>query len=268
MQISRFRSIWISDIHLGFKDCKAQFLVDFLESTHSEFLYIVGDFIDVWSLHKGGRWPAAHSRVLQAILDKSIQGTRVIYLPGNHDEVARDYIGLTLGGIEITRELIHQTADGRRFLVTHGDEYEGMVRCGSRLTSLCGDSIYDLALFLNRWTYLIRQRLRFPYWSFANYLKKHVSQAADYIARFENTIAHEAARRGLDGVICGHIHKADIMEIDGVLYCNDGDWVESCTAMVEHPDGSLEILHWADEVAVVLQEQRPLTALANTAGAD
>ena len=188
---------------------------------------------------------------MKLILAKARAGTRVIYVPGNHDEVARDYFGLRVGDIAIVPEAIHVTADGRRFLVTHGDECDSAVRCGGPLLHGLGDGAYDLLLFLNRWYNRWRRRWNHPYWSLANFLKQRIGGAAAYIARFEAAAAHEAARRGLDGVICGHIHHAALRELNGVLYGNDGDWVESCTALVEYPDGTLEILRWSHQQAVV-----------------
>ena len=172
-------------------------------------------------------------------------------MPGNHDEVVRDYLGLRVGDIEIAPETIHVTADGRRFLVTHGDECDSAVRCGGPLLNCLGDWAYELLLFLNRWYNRWRRRWSHPYWSLASFLKQRIGRAAAYIARFEAAAAHEAARRGLDGVICGHIHHAALRDLNGVLYCNDGDWVESCTALVERPDGALEILRWTHQQAVV-----------------
>lgn len=249
MQPHRFRSIWISDVHLGFKDCKTEFLLDFLETTDCEQIYLVGDLIDFWSLRKGGRWSMEHGRVLKALLAKVKDGMRVVYVPGNHDEVVRDYLGLLVGGVEILPECEHRTADGRRFLVTHGDELDNAVKCGGWLTGVFGDWMYDALLFANRWTNRIRRRLNYPYWSLANFLKLRISQATAYITRFEAAAAREARHRGFDGIICGHIHKAELTEIDGIWYANDGDWVESCTALVEHLDGRLEILHWVEETA-------------------
>ncbi|MCP5451864.1 MAG: UDP-2,3-diacylglucosamine diphosphatase [Candidatus Competibacter sp.] len=249
MQPYRYRAVWLSDVHLGFKDCKVQFLLDFLEVVECERLYLVGDLIDFWSLRKGGRWPAGHGRVLKSLLAKAKQGVRVIYIPGNHDEVARDYLGLLVGGVELVAEYEHHTADGRRFLVTHGDELDSAVKCGGWLTGMFGDWMYDVLLFANRWTNRLRRRLNYPYWSLANFLKPRIGQAAAYIARFEAAAAREARHRGFDGVICGHIHQAALRDIGGVCYANDGDWIESCTALVEHRDGRLEVLHWVDETA-------------------
>ena len=262
MQPYHFRSIWVSDVHLGFKDCKAEFLLDFLETTNCEQLYLVGDLIDFWNLRQGGRWPTAHGHVIKTILGKAKQGARVVYIPGNHDEVARDYLGLRVGGIEILPECEHRTADGRRFLVTHGDELDSAVKCGGWLVSVFGDWMYDALLFANRWTNRIRRRLNYPYWSLANFLKLRIGQAAAYITRFEAAAAREARHRGFDGIICGHIHKAELTEIEGTWYANDGDWVESCTALVEHADGRLEVLYWAAELAQrrVRSIQQPVAA--------
>ncbi len=252
MTPNRFRTLWISDVHLGFKECKAEFLLDFLRQHECEQLYLVGDLIDFWSLRKGGRWPAAHGEVLKAIVAKARAGVRVRYVPGNHDEVARDYLGLCVAGIEIVPDAVHATADGRRLLVMHGDECDGAVRCGGPLLNSLGDWAYDLLLFVNRWYNRWRRRWNHPYWSLANFLKQRIGRAASYIDRFEDAAAREAARRGLDGVICGHIHQAGLRELHGVLYANDGDWVESCTALAEQHDGSLCLLRWTHEHALVI----------------
>ena len=223
--------------------------------TASEQIYLVGDLIDFWNLQKGGRWSAAHGEVLKALLAKVRAGVRVLYIPGNHDEVARDYLGLRIGGVEIVPEAVHVTADGRRFLVMHGDQCDSAVCCSGPLLHCLGDWAYDLLLFANRWYNRWRRRWNHPYWSLASFLKQRIGQAAAYIARFETAAAHEAARRGLDGVICGHIHHAALRNINGVLYCNDGDWVESCTALVERPNGDLEILRWNHQQAVVVTRE-------------
>jgi len=255
MSTLRFRSIWISDVHLGVKNCKANFLLDFLESTACENLYLVGDIVDFWHMPRGKRWPDAHNQVLQALLEKANLGTRVVYIPGNHDELARNYTGLFFGGVEILPQHIHETADGRRLLIVHGDSFDSAVKCG-RLLEWVGDWGYGFLLFVNHLINFMRHRFNYPYWSLANFLKQKIGTVANYIVRFEQAAAHEAARRGLDGIICGHIHKPALTNINGVLYCNDGDWVESCTALVEHMDGQLEIIHWADKTIVMLQERR------------
>ncbi len=242
-RIRRHRSIFISDIHLGTRGCKAELLLDFLAHNDCHVLYLVGDIVDGWRLKDNWFWPETHSAVLRAVLDKVRDGTKVIFIPGNHDEAFRDYCGVTLAGVELAGEAVHQTADGRRLLVTHGDHFDGIVRYARWLAKL-GDGAYHLALHLNDGFNAVRRRLGLPYWSLSAYLKGKVKDAASFIANFEEAVAREARERGLDGVVCGHIHRAEIRHIDGILYCNDGDWVESCTAMTEDARGRLEIVHW------------------------
>lgn len=266
----KYKTIWISDIHLGYKDCRADFLINFLESTESETLFIVGDLFDIWSLKKHFFWPTEHQNVVKAILEKAQQGTRVIYIPGNHDEINRDLVGNEILGVEIHQNYVHTTADGRKFLLCHGDEFDFVVR-HSRFTKLVGDIGYDLLLFLNRWCNRLRRLTRQPYWSLATYIKNRIKNARKAIEVFEAAAAAEAKRRGLDGIICGHIHQPEIRKIDGVLYCNDGDWVESCTAMTEDQNGWLEILHWGDVRQSVKLDQEtdllphPITKLPKAA---
>ena len=243
--VNRYRSIWISDIHLGTRGCKAEFLLDFLKHSESDFLYLVGDIIDCWRLRRSWYWHQSHNDVVQKLLRKARKGTQVIYVPGNHDEPLRDYAEMQFGGVTLLEETIHVTADGRRFLVLHGDKFDGIVKY-ARWLAILGDRAYNLLLAVNHWYNLWRRRFGYPYWSLSAYLKRRVKDAVRYIDDFESAVAEEARRRGVDGVICGHIHKAEIRRFDSVLYCNDGDWVESCTALVEHPDGRLEILDWAD----------------------
>jgi len=239
----RYRTIWISDIHLGTRGCKADDLLDFLKNTESDTLYLVGDIVDGWRLKRSWYWPQAHNDVVQKVLRKARKGTRVIFVPGNHDEFARDYHGLLFGDIEVATTFMHETADGRRLLVLHGDAFDGVVKHAKWLAHL-GDGAYTLALSLNHWFNVIRRSMGFPYWSLSAYLKHKVKNAVQYIANFEETMADEARRNDADGVVCGHIHHAEMRELDGILYCNDGDWVESCTALVEDFDGTLDIVHW------------------------
>ena len=241
---ARYRTIWISDIHLGTRGCKADLLLEFLKHTESDTLYLVGDIVDGWRLKRSWYWHQSHNDVVQKLLRKARKGTTVIYVPGNHDEALRDYTELQFGGVTVQMEAIHQTADGRRFLVTHGDHFDGIVTCAKWL-ALLGDAAYGFALNLNTWFNHLRRRMGLPYWSLSAYLKHKVKNAVEFISDYEHAIAEEARRRHVDGVVCGHIHHAEIRDIDGILYCNDGDWVESCTALVEHFDGQLEILHWA-----------------------
>jgi UDP-2,3-diacylglucosamine pyrophosphatase LpxH len=241
----RYRAIWLSDVHLGTRGCKAAFLLDFLRHTDSEFLYLVGDIVDGWRLRRSWFWNQLHNDVVQKLLRKARKGTQVVYVPGNHDEMLRDYLDLHFGGIFVTGETMHETADGRRLLILHGDAFDGVVRY-ARWLAFLGDRAYSVALFVNHWFNKARLALGYPYWSLSAFLKHKVKNAVNYIGDFEKAVAAEAKRRGAHGVVCGHIHKAEMREIDGILYCNDGDWVESCTALVEDHSGQLEIVHWAE----------------------
>ncbi len=243
----RYRSIFISDTHLGFRGARADFLLDFLRSTESTYLYLVGDIVDVWEMQrKRLYWPAAHNEVLKEIMAKAASGTQVIYIPGNHDELLRQYDGTVIQEVRVHRETIHETADGRRLLVLHGDQFDTVVQC-SPLLAMVGNRAYDWLLRANHWVNWLRRALGFPYWSLAQYLKHRVKNAVQYISRFEEAVALEARRRGVDGLVCGHIHRAEITDIDGVLYTNCGDWVESCTALTEAADGSLNLVQWTDQ---------------------
>ncbi len=239
----RFRAVFISDVHLGTPGCQADALLDFLRHHTSEHLYLVGDIIDGWQLRRRWFWPQAHNDVVQKILRSARKGTRVVYVPGNHDEFARQFAGHPFGGIELVEEAVHVTADGRRLWVVHGDYFDGVIQCAKWLAYV-GDSLYEFTLKLNRHLNSLRARLGLPYWSLSAYLKLKVKKAVNFISDFETAVAQEARRRGLQGVVCGHIHHAEMREIDGILYCNDGDWVESLTALVEHHDGRLEIVRW------------------------
>jgi UDP-2,3-diacylglucosamine pyrophosphatase LpxH len=241
----RCRSVFISDVHLGTRGCQAELLLDFIACISCERLYLVGDIIDGWKLRSGWWWPQAHNDVVQKLLRLARKGVEVIYIPGNHDEVVRDFCGVHFGGVIVARDAVHEMADGRRFLVTHGDEFDGVVR-NARWLAFLGDWAYRGVLMLNTLLNLWRRRLGFGYWSFSAYLKVKVKNALAFIENFELAVAEEARRRGVDGVICGHIHKAEIRQIGPITYANDGDWVESCTALVEHLDGRLEILRWAN----------------------
>jgi UDP-2,3-diacylglucosamine pyrophosphatase LpxH len=249
----RFRSVFISDIHLGFKGCSAGFLLDFLRRVETDNLYLVGDIIDLWSLQRTFFWPQAHNDVIRTILGKAKHGTRVVYIPGNHDRLFRDYDGWVFGNVEVRRDAIHTTADGRRFLLLHGDEFDSVIRASPLLESL-GNRAYAAVLRLNRYVNAARRRFGYPYWSLAAFLKHRVKNAVSYVANFERAVAFEARRRGVDGMICGHIHRAEISEIEGIAYCNDGDWVESCTTLVEDYRGRLSLLRWTETVEVLIGE--------------
>jgi len=247
-QPARHRAIFLSDIHLGTRGCQAEILLDFLKRNESEYLYLVGDIVDGWRLKRWWYWPQSHNDVVQKIMRKARKGTNVVYIPGNHDEAARQYCQLTFGDVRVQEEAIHEAPDGRKLLVIHGDQFDGIVRY-ARWLAILGDWAYATALRVNTLFNWGRRKLGLPYWSLSAFLKHKVKNAVQFIADYENAVASEARRRGVDGVICGHIHHAEIRTIDGILYCNDGDWVESCTALVEDFDGRLRIVHWADEMA-------------------
>ncbi len=241
-----YRAVFISDVHLGTRGARADFLADFLRRTRCDQLYLVGDIIDGWRLRKSWYWDADHDEVLRQILSKARAGTEVTYIPGNHDEMFRAWLpmGLEIADVKLRREAVHVTADGRRLLVIHGDEFDSVVRY-ARFLALLGDSAYTGALVANRWFNAVRRKLGYPYWSLSAWLKRQVKEAVKAIDRFEVALANEARQRGFDGVVCGHIHQAEMRAVNGVEYYNDGDWVESCTALVEHDDGRLELVDWA-----------------------
>jgi UDP-2,3-diacylglucosamine pyrophosphatase LpxH len=241
--MKHYRAIWISDVHLGTPGCQAKFLLDFLKHNESDTLYLVGDIIDGWRLKKSIYWPQSHNDVVQKILRKARKGTEVVYVPGNHDESVRQFLGLSFGEIKVVPEAIHTTADGRKLWITHGDLFDGVMQYAKWLAYV-GDNLYSLILYFNRYLNLLRIRMGMQYWSLSQYLKHQVKNAVSYIADFEMIMAREARLRGCQGVVCGHIHKAEIRMIDNLLYCNDGDWVESLTALVETHEGELKIVHW------------------------
>ena len=256
----RYRTIWISDIHLGTRGCNAAMLIDFLDHTDSETMYLVGDIVDGWRLKKRFHWPASHNDVVWRLLKRAKRGTRMIFIPGNHDEMFRQFAGLQFGGIAIRRKALHSTADGRRLLVLHGDEFDAVTMAQPWLAHV-GDHAYTALMLVNRAFNAVRRRLGLPYWSLSRHAKAKVKNAVAFISRFEEVVAKAAGGRGVDGVVCGHIHTAELRRIGEVDYCNDGDWVESCTALVEHFDGRMEILNWAEEVAA-RDHKQPLALAA------
>lgn len=243
----RFRTIWISDTHLGTPGCQAERLLEFLRTTESEKLYLVGDIIDGWQLKRQWYWNQSHNNLVQLVLKKAKKGTSVYFIPGNHDEAMRQFIGLDFGGIRIRDEMVHVTAAGKRMLVLHGDRFDGVIACAKWLAYI-GDSLYTGILKLNQTFNSWRARAGLPYWSLSQYLKLKVKNAVSYISSFEEALAEEARKMNLDGVICGHIHKPEIRDIGGVTYCNDGDWVESLSALVEEPCGQLRLVTWHEIV--------------------
>jgi UDP-2,3-diacylglucosamine pyrophosphatase LpxH len=256
-----FRAIFISDIHLGTPGCQAEALLEFLRTHSSDTLYLVGDIIDGWQLRRRWYWPQAHNDVVQKLLRRARKGCRVVFVPGNHDEFARGFIGHSFGGIEVLKETVHTTAQGLKLWVIHGDHFDGVIQLAKWLAYL-GDNLYELTLKLNRYLNHLRAKFGLPYWSLSAYLKLKVKKAVNFISDFEVAVATQAAKHGFQGVVCGHIHHAEIREINGILYCNDGDWVESLTAMVEHMDGRLEILSF-DEVNQIRLSSHKQAALVS-----
>lgn len=257
----KLRAVFISDAHLGTRGCQAEMLAAFLRAHEAETIYLVGDMIDGWRLKRGWHWPASHNEVARLLLDRSRKGTKLVYLPGNHDEFLRDHDGADFGGIAIRETAVHEALDGSRLLVIHGDQFDVVVR-HSRWLALLGDWAYTTALGINTYLNLVRRRLGFPYWSLSAWAKLKVKNAVSFIGRFEEALAREARERGVDGVVCGHIHHAAIHDDFGLRYMNCGDWVESCTALAEHTDGRWEIIRWAERGQVAEPAARPTLRIA------
>ena len=241
----RFRALFLSDVHLGTRGCQAERLLDFLRWHEADTIYLVGDIVDGWALRSSWYWPQPHNDVVQKLLRQARKGVRIVYVPGNHDEFLRGYYGTHFGGVEVVEHIIHESADRRRFLVIHGDIFD-LVVMQARWLALLGDKAYDFAIAANRIFNGARRRLGFPYWSLSQWAKLKVKNAVNYIGAFEKTLAAEAARHRVDGVICGHIHHAVMHDDFGLRYVNCGDWVESCTAVAEHADGRFEIITWTE----------------------
>lgn len=247
---NRYRSLFISDVHLGTRGAQADALLEFLREHDADTIYLIGDIVDGWRLRNGWYWPQSHNDVVQKILRKARKGARVVYIPGNHDEFLRDFYGTHFGGIEVCETAIHEAADGKRYLVIHGDAFDIVVR-HARWLAFLGDWAYEAALALSTRVNLVRRRLGLTYWSLSAWAKLKVKNAVNFIGRFEETLASEAERQGVDGVICGHIHHATQRDFGGLAYINTGDWVESCTAVVEHADGTMEIIRWAERSSML-----------------
>lgn len=238
------RSIFISDVHLGTRACQADRLLDFLREHESENVFLIGDIIDFWAMRRAIHWNTAQNTVVQKLLRRARHGERIVLIPGNHDEALREYVDTVFGDIELLHEHVHETADGRRFLLIHGDEYDQVTR-HHRWVALLGDRAYDVLVWVNAWLSWFRRKLGIAgYWSLAGYAKRKVKTALQFIFDFESSIVHAAKQRGLDGVICGHIHFAALRKVNELIYANCGDWVDSCSAIVEHLDGQLELIQW------------------------
>ena len=267
----RVRTLFLSDIHLGTRGCQADRLLDFLRHYDADSIYLVGDIVDGWQLKAGWYWPQAHNDVVQKLLRKARKGARVRYIPGNHDEFLRDYYGTHFGGIEVVENAIHVGVDGKRYLVIHGDLFDVVIR-HARWLAILGNSAYDFAIWLNTYFNAMRRKFGLTYWSLSKWAKLKVKNAVNFIGAYEVTLAAEAGRRNADGVICGHIHHAVIRGDPSIRYINCGDWVESCTAVVEHFDGRFEIIAWiehdarageAELMASELQSRQPHQGLTD-----
>ncbi|PUA28633.1 MAG: UDP-2,3-diacylglucosamine hydrolase [Cellvibrio sp. 79] len=242
------RTVWISDIHLGFRDCKADYLLDFLDKIHCDTLYLVGDIVDLWSLQRRFCWPKKHYQVMLKFYELAARGVRVVYVPGNHDDPIRHFCGQLFGPIEIAHEHEYLTADGKRLLIMHGDAMDAYIN-HSWLTRVIGDHGYELLLFINRWSDRLRKLVGRPYFSLAGLIKSNIKGAKAAIETYEREAIGEAKRRGYDGVVCGHIHYPALREENGLRYANCGDWIENCTALVEDHQGVMRLLHHSDQIA-------------------
>ena len=247
MKRTHYRALFLSDLHLGNKDCKAEYLLHFLNHSSVDTLYLVGDIVDMWQMTKQFRWPDTHNQVMHKIMHMSHNGTKVVYLPGNHDAPIQKYSGMNVGDIEITRETVHTTKAGKRYLVLHGDQFDADVALG-RFHAWMGDKAYDLLLFVNRWFNRVRQWRNRHYWSLAGHIKKHIKGANAAIARYREACCNAAKERGLDGVICGHIHHPESTYEGAIHYINDGDWIENCSALAEDEHGKLSLIFWAQQM--------------------
>lgn len=259
----RVRTIFISDVHLGTRGCQADALLDFLKVYDAQTIFLVGDIVDGWRLKQSWYWPQAHNDVVQKLLRKVRKGARLVFIPGNHDECFRDYVGSNFGGVEIEEEAIHICADGRKMLLMHGDKFDTVVR-NIRWLALLGDWAYDFAIWLNGHIARVRRHMGLPYWSFSQWSKDKVKRAVSFIVAFEDAVIADAKKHGADIVVCGHIHKPVVRAVDGVTYINTGDWVESCSAVLEHDDGRLELIYW-HEAAPALQPQTDISKVPQAA---
>ncbi|HRD74828.1 MAG TPA: UDP-2,3-diacylglucosamine diphosphatase [Hyphomicrobiaceae bacterium] len=258
-EIRRYRAIFISDIHLGTRAAQSAALLEFLRLCDADTYYLVGDIVDFWKVRRGPYWPQSHNDVIQKLLRKVRKGSKIVFIPGNHDECMRDYCGMHFGGVDIERACIHRTANGRRYVVMHGDDFDVVVRT-ARWLAFLGDRGYEAALWLNNPLNWLRRRCNLGYWSLSAFLKLRVKRAVSFIGAYEEAVATEARRQQADGIICGHIHQAADRMIDGVHYMNCGDWVESCTAIVETHEGRLDLVHWPHDAA--MSDDAPISAEA------
>ncbi|GGB49463.1 UDP-2,3-diacylglucosamine diphosphatase [Shewanella inventionis] len=249
-KIQHFHAMWLSDVHLGSIDCKAEFLLHFLNHSQCDYLYLVGDIVDVWALKKRVYWPDSHDKVIKKILELAASGTQVIYIPGNHDEAFKAYADSHFRGVTLAKQHIHESINGKRFLMLHGDQFDSQV-CVSRVYAKLGDHLYDVLLWLNRQLHSVRSSLGYPYWSLASYIKLRVNKAQQAINQYRDAVLRYAAKKQVDMVICGHIHQPELsqhtLNQHHLIYANDGDWVENCTLIAETHDGNVQLLKWNEQ---------------------
>lgn len=248
-EVTHYRTIWLSDIHLGTKGCNATELLDFLKHTESDYLFLVGDIIDFWALKRSSYWPTAHNSIVQKILKKAKKGTKVIFIHGNHDDVLHDYVGLSFGDIEVQRQYIHILSTGYKLLCVHGDDFDIITRY-HKWVSVLGDIGYEILMCLNRHFNVVRSKLGLPYWSLSAYVKNKVKDAVKFISDYEQSVVEEGLRQHVDGVICGHIHSLNLTRINDIIYGNCSDWVETCGGLVEHQDGTLESFTYQSDTGI------------------
>ena len=244
--MNSYRSVFISDIHLGTNMSQADKLLDFMKTFECEKIYLVGDIIDCWAMSRKKMWKQFHSDLIQKLLRRARKGTEIVYIPGNHDDIMREYCDAEFGHIILVSDCIHVGTDGKLYLVTHGDQFD-IVMQNAKWLAHFGSWAYDISIYLGRWVNKIRSIFKLPYWSLSSYLKYTVKESVNFIGDYEETLSNYVKGKKLDGIICGHIHHANIRDIGGIRYMNCGDWVESCTALVENYDGTFEIIKWSKQ---------------------
>jgi UDP-2,3-diacylglucosamine pyrophosphatase LpxH len=238
-----YKTVFISDVHLGTKMCQAEKLLEFFKTFECEKMYLVGDIIDGWAMNRSKYWPQSHNDVIQKLLRRARKGTEIIYIPGNHDEFMRDFCDFEFGHIILAKESVHVGVDGKLYLIIHGDQFDAVISHAKWLSHI-GSWAYDVSIIINIYLNKIRKLFGMPYWSLSSYLKQTVKESVNFIGDYESTLSNYVKSKKLNGVVCGHIHHANISDMNGIRYMNCGDWVESCTALVEHYNGSFEIIKW------------------------
>lgn len=251
VSVKEFRTVWLSDIHLGSRGCQAGQLLKFLKSVQCEYLILIGDIIDLWAMKRSFHWPESHNAVVQQVLKMSKNGTKVIFIPGNHDEAMRAHTGTSLGNISIENTYTHALLTGHSMLCVHGDMFDIVTRY-RKWVAILGDIAYEFLLWLNIQQNKVRSAVGLGYWSLSKYAKHKVKEAVNFISDYEVSVAEEAKKLSVDAVACGHIHNAELTRMNGIVYANTGDWVESCSGLVERLDGTIELFNWVDGKMVTI----------------